>query len=91
MTHEEFDQREKEADDMEHQGWDLIKKSKELAEETLRLTGIKCHDREPGFPCWTHDSLNRYYNSPRETLTALIIIGFRSENLKGGGLKSSHP
>lgn len=38
---------------------------------TIDAAGIKHTPRQPGFPCWSHDSLPGYYSTPRQVLEAL--------------------
>lgn len=36
--------------------------------------GIECHSRDPGFPCWTHTYLGKYYETERQVVEALDAI-----------------
>ncbi len=36
-----------------------------------KSAGIQCHDRGPGFPCWTHPEFVGYCNTPRQVIEAI--------------------
>jgi hypothetical protein len=43
----------------------------DLENETLSLAGIVNADREAGFPCWTHEMTDHYFDTPRQVIEDL--------------------
>lgn len=52
-------------------GEQTIKAANEMEATKLKELGITCCDREPGFPCFSHDDLAGYYSTPVDVLKAL--------------------
>jgi hypothetical protein len=67
--------------DLERQAYDLTKTAERYAALVQQQYGIECHNREPGFPCWTHVQLGRYCNTPREVVKELQALQ-RAENTR---------
>jgi hypothetical protein len=71
MTLAEFDAEMQRAADAECEGHRWLTLARLIEEAAYRRAGLECHNREPGFPCWTH-------NTPRLALEALAKLGVPS-------------
>jgi len=73
MTLGDFDAAMQMAADIRRHANAMLAIADRLVGETIRAAGITHVDREAGFPCWTYEGANcyyNYYNIPREALAA---------------------
>ena len=75
MTVEQYWQMMRRAQDIRNRANAMLAEADAMERAFLKEAGVDCHDREPGFPCWTANGLRRYYNSPHEVLAALANQG----------------
>jgi hypothetical protein len=72
LTLEQFDQAMERAANMDRLSRQMLADSKNIEEAAYKKAGLECHHREPGFPCWTHQKIIGYFNTPRQALEAAI-------------------
>ena len=72
MTLEEYDSKANRIWVMRNEAADLVREANEMEDDVWRSAGLEEHNRDPGFPCWTHKDLRGYYGTPREALKALV-------------------
>lgn len=70
MTLKEYDEALRHAWVLEVSARNLLEESKRIEAKAEKDAGIECHDREPGFACFTIDGLPGYYNTPRDAVAA---------------------
>ncbi len=46
----------------------LLAAADRLDSEAIRLAGVTHVDREPGFPCWQIEGVEKWFNSPEEAI-----------------------